>query len=208
MKTFRNTALSLVLATTSMAANAATVTIQSDSFNCTGTPCGFFVVTEVEITVQIPDSDGVYGATALAAEAGDPNVVLNKSSIPLNFAGDGYTDTAVTLYTDINGSTSNGDTPEAAGAALTVSGGVLTGKMAVFGSGETSGLKIFAVYDFDNETFLAFTSNAGAGSGSTQVGDGTFTNPGGSAVVPVPAAAWLFGSGLLGLVGVARRKAS
>jgi hypothetical protein len=26
--------------------------------------------------------------------------------------------------------------------------------------------------------------------------------------VPVPAAAWLFGSGLLGLVGVARRKQS
>jgi hypothetical protein len=25
-------------------------------------------------------------------------------------------------------------------------------------------------------------------------------------VVPVPAAAWLFGSGLLGLIGVARRK--
>ena len=27
-------------------------------------------------------------------------------------------------------------------------------------------------------------------------------------VVPVPAAVWLFGSGLLGLVGVARRKKS
>ncbi len=30
----------------------------------------------------------------------------------------------------------------------------------------------------------------------------------GNAVVPVPAAVWLFGSGLLGLVGIARRKAS
>ena len=27
-----------------------------------------------------------------------------------------------------------------------------------------------------------------------------------TAVVPVPAAVWLFGSGLLGLVGIARRK--
>ena len=26
------------------------------------------------------------------------------------------------------------------------------------------------------------------------------------AVVPIPAAAWLFGSGLLGLIGMARRK--
>ena len=29
---------------------------------------------------------------------------------------------------------------------------------------------------------------------------------GGASVVPVPAAVWLFGSGLLGLVGVAMRK--
>ncbi len=29
---------------------------------------------------------------------------------------------------------------------------------------------------------------------------------GGGAAVPVPAAAWLFGSGLIGLVGIARRK--
>jgi hypothetical protein len=33
-----------------------------------------------------------------------------------------------------------------------------------------------------------------------------FNTPGSWSVVPVPAAVWLFGSGLLGLVGVARRK--
>jgi len=27
-------------------------------------------------------------------------------------------------------------------------------------------------------------------------------------VIPVPAAVWLFGSGLLGLIGIARRKAA
>ena len=32
-------------------------------------------------------------------------------------------------------------------------------------------------------------------------------NPGAWAVVPIPAAIWLFGSGLIGLVGLARRKA-
>lgn len=68
---------------------------------------------------------------------------------------------------------------------------------------------------------LSFTSfggtNAGLigadGSGGTVIGDGTqfamdnftFTQ---AAPVPVPAAAWLFGSGLVGLIGVARRKAA
>ncbi|MEA1988225.1 MAG: hypothetical protein U9N57_03305 [Pseudomonadota bacterium] len=37
--------------------------------------------------------------------------------------------------------------------------------------------------------------------------DLTLTFAGQASVVPVPAAAWLFGSGLLGLVGLARRKA-
>lgn len=36
----------------------------------------------------------------------------------------------------------------------------------------------------------------------------TYSAAGGTNPVPVPAAAWLFGSGLLGLVGVARRKAA
>jgi hypothetical protein len=206
MKTFRNTALSLILATTSMAASAVTVTIPSTSFNCTGLICGIFAVTEVEIDIQIPGSSGVFGATQLDAEIGDPNVVLNKSTVPLNFVGDGYTDTATTTFVGIGTNPPTiGDTPEAAGVALTVSGGVLTGKLAVFGTGATSGLRVFAVYDFDNETFLAFTADTAGG--SSQVGDGTFVNPG-AAVVPVPAAVWLFGSGLLGLVGVARRKAS
>ncbi len=209
MITFRNTALSLLLATTSIAANAATVTIPSNTFNCTGGICQVFAVTEVDVTVQIPDSDGVYGATALNAESGNVDVVLNSSAMtPLQFVGEGFTDSATTVFTDTAGvpDATASDTDEAAGVTLTVSGGVFSGKLAVFGTGATSGLKIFAVYDFDNETFLAFASNA-SGVGTTQVGDGTFTNPG-AAVVPVPAAAWLFGSGLLGLVGVARRKAS
>lgn len=37
---------------------------------------------------------------------------------------------------------------------------------------------------------------------------GTMATPVNTSVVPVPAAAWLLGSGLLGLVGVARRKAA
>ncbi len=187
-----------------MTPNAATVSIQDTGFNCTGVICGIFAVNEVEITVQIPDSDGVYGAATLAAETGDPNVVINASTVPSHFVGVGYTDTTTTTFAGI-GSTSStvANTPEAAGSALTVSGGVLTGKLTVFGRQPTSGLPSYAVYDFDNETFQAFAAST-VGE-STLIGEGTFVNPG-AAVVPIPAAVWLFGSGLLGLVGVARRK--
>ena len=50
--------------------------------------------------------------------------------------------------------------------------------------------------------FIGFNANFTTGGGSP---GGTYA--GAASVVPVPAAAWLFGSGLLGLVGVARRKA-
>ncbi|MCG6937113.1 MAG: VPLPA-CTERM sorting domain-containing protein [Gammaproteobacteria bacterium] len=49
-------------------------------------------------------------------------------------------------------------------------------------------------------TFTYTTTNPGFKSNATEI---TFTQT----VVPVPAAVWLFGTGLLGLVGVARRKA-
>ena len=55
----------------------------------------------------------------------------------------------------------------------------------------------------------------GEGIYSVLIGNGTFGSNTGpidytmtfeTTVVPVPAAVWLFGSGLLGLIGVARRK--
>lgn len=50
--------------------------------------------------------------------------------------------------------------------------------------------------------------NPFAGFSATFNGTATVTNMTMPAAVPVPAAAWLLGSGLLGLVGVARRKAA
>ena len=51
---------------------------------------------------------------------------------------------------------------------------------------DTTILTNYGSWKLDTSGMLTYTSNA--------------------TVVPVPAAAWLFGSGLLGLVGVARRK--
>ena len=59
-----------------------------------------------------------------------------------------------------------------------------------------------------NAIQTAFANATGDGMWSLSAnGTATYAIPGVSAV-PVPAAAWLFGSGLLGLVGIARRKQS
>ena len=67
-------------------------------------------------------------------------------------------------------------------------------------------------WDFTTITGTSFT-DSGNGTGSlvldtTNIRGDTFTwtVTGNLTAVPVPAAAWLFGSGLIGLVGVARRK--
>lgn len=63
----------------------------------------------------------------------------------------------------------------------------------------TSGSRTFDTDNFSIDTF-SDTGNFGF--------DGTVTNVSVSTVVPIPAAVWLFGSGILGLIGVSRRKRS
>jgi hypothetical protein len=70
----------------------------------------------------------------------------------------------------------------------------------------------FTFYATDTDTLVTFNSYFSDFDGDDAFGDlmyygewdaGSFT----TTVVPVPAAVWLLGSGLLGLVGIARRKA-
>jgi hypothetical protein len=57
-----------------------------------------------------------------------------------------------------------------------------------------------------NETFDANVMTTFVGDWKL-AGDGLLTYNAQTSVVPVPAAAWLFGSGLIGMIGVARRRA-
>jgi hypothetical protein len=58
-------------------------------------------------------------------------------------------------------------------------------------------------------TSLQYANANGAATFSLDTsGDLVFTVPGGGAPVPLPAAAWLLGSGLLGLAGIGRRRAA
>jgi len=82
-------------------------------------------------------------------------------------------------------------------------------------SGNFSNLEVFGYgndIDYEFESDLTFTSGSLMGSftggrieGAIS-GDIVIAKLGEIAVVPVPAAAWLFASGLIGLIGVARRK--
>ncbi len=63
----------------------------------------------------------------------------------------------------------------------------------------------FGAYGFFNSTGLSIDSGDNNPFPGTKFVTGTWTDYSVSAV-PVPAAVWLFGSGLLGLAGVARRK--
>ena len=64
--------------------------------------------------------------------------------------------------------------------------------------------------DFSSFTGTAVGADVGGGSGGTATGNTwysyNFTGTAAQPAVPVPAAAWLFGSGLMGLAGVARRR--
>lgn len=69
-------------------------------------------------------------------------------------------------------------------------------------------------YAPDTNFAWALTFNSGVQEGKNKLGDSSQGNYAwavhdgmiGNAVVPVPAAAWLFGSGMIGLIAVARRK--
>jgi hypothetical protein len=63
---------------------------------------------------------------------------------------------------------------------------------------------------FTNGTITAYSNSSGIATWAiTSGGDVTFTVPGsGAAPVPLPAAIWLLGSGLLGFAGIGRRRAA
>ena len=121
----------------------------------------------------------------------------------------------ITLTGDINipnqsfalDATNNALTPSLFSGTFNIGGGLLAGTF--------SGLTLSF---FDNtyayEASLIYTSGSLMGSLSSGRIEGIYdadldkvsAKVGEVAVVPVPAAAWLFGSGLIGLVGIARRK--
>ena len=80
-----------------------------------------------------------------------------------------------------------------------------------FAYGTTTGIRVINVWDVNADGSVTGVGIPGMENGPfpgfnaqfNLTAEGLLTPP---AIIPVPAAVWLFGSGLLGLVGVARRK--
>lgn len=123
-----------------------------------------------------------------------PDIDQQWTSVQVGVMGNHYTSSAVTA---IDGST------------LDFSGWVMNIGGADYDFGATQGI---ATYAFDGSNFTlnyhwdAAANNGGLGIGPLNVTVYDLYLAGTVETVPVPAAVWLFGSGLLGLIGVARRK--
>ena len=85
-------------------------------------------------------------------------------------------------------------------STLTVDGvSAITGGTAVMqATGATTGITVRGNLDFNAGTFVAYA--VGADGSLTEIAQGNL------AAVPVPAAAWLFGSALVGLTAVGRKR--
>jgi hypothetical protein len=116
----------------------------------------------------------------------------------------------------------SGSTINIANQAFSLHGVFNTGNSLFAGSFDVAGGLLSGTFDnlsisqlssgsYDFATDLTYTSGSlmGSLSGGRLEGIGSSSNLAaklGPVVVPVPAAVWLFGSGLIGLAGVARRK--
>lgn len=214
-KVARNTALTSMLLTGLMIGSAQAATISSKSYSLNQTNIG--LAEQDYLTVTISDSSTTVGNI-------DFNVVVNTANYPgslSNFGMDNFFfnyDNSLTVnssnITAIDPSSWSVKTDKNAGGSFgffefdlkgngssrtellsfTISG--VTGDTIdsyAIGNGGATGLAYFA----------AHVAGFDAGSGVTSGKFATVADP---MAVPVPAALWLFGSGLIGLAGFAKKR--
>ena len=159
------------------------------------------------VTVTQMNFNGIHGATGSITSAGT-GVFTSTGT----FFGKPWTATATTFFSAGAGASTWAGTAPAGAYSYAFS---LTGNQVAWGT----------LFDWNNNplipvlnimTCTGFTTGAacvGTGTpmqtppfaGQAPAFTGVVTNSSATSPVPVPAAAWLFGSGLVGLAGVARR---
>ena len=150
--------------------------------------------------------------------------LMNSDAAITGSIGDGTWSVASTnvffggLWTAHSGTTSGTysfDTVQAGSYTNVIVGAGQVGGHILFNWGANADIDVVNVWDVVGSSYTSTDVLEGAGGdGILGLGmiDGAFVGSSANfdfvAPIPVPAAVWLFGSGLLGLVGVARRKKS
>jgi hypothetical protein len=150
-----------------------------------------------------PASDGTYAhPNAINADA---NGYLAMGPVPIATTEWNTSLINGCTYASCMGNGSSGGLPLVIDTAANTSTNIISDGVGVGGSPFQDGPFIDFNPNFDVAT-LTFTGSVDASIAQNCTFDPNSTCPTVLNAVPVPAAVWLFGSGLLGLVGVARRK--
>ena len=156
---------------------------------------------DIAVTNMFVEGAGSFAASGSLTNAGDGHV----SSIDL-FFGSAWTLDQQTTFMDTTGSWAGTSAQgafnyDAEIAAMTASQFAIGSYWNWNGNNEIAHLDIY-------ECVASVCTSVGAPhqNGPAQGTVLNFSGTGSASVVPIPSAAWLFGSGLLGLVGIARRK--
>ena len=217
----------VAFASIALSAQAATVQVNGVITTCLPGLCTLLsgLNHEVNATFEI-GTDGTYNASQMP---GTPSMTIDSNQLPIGNGVLGFYDAEyasnemthplygpMTLFSTAEQTAAGWPVDNIVAAApmspptgsgfgtaytdVTVTGGVASGILGVAGIGTSSGAPIFGRFDLTNQTFDAWAF-AGA-DGIQNLASGTFT----TTVVPVPAAAWLMASALMGLFGIRRAK--
>ena len=155
-----------------------------------------------DIAVTRMDFGNSYGVSGTVLSGGG-GVIASVDP----FFGQHWTATQQTPIMDNSGSWA-GTSPQGAWDYTSAITGIPVGSSAAgfsFCWGSCTGIPVLAIWDCDDDASGDVCNGTGT---PMQTGPFPFQAPAfhGHEIVPVPSAAWLMGSGLLGLVGVARRR--
>jgi hypothetical protein len=178
----------LTLSATSFGAQAATFTYETDGSVLTN-PGSAFVGMDIggSLFVTFDGDDG-----------GDGTLDLGDFDEALGYDGNAARSSVKFIFRNINTSITF--------PALNA-GTVTASTLTVDGAGDITGGSVSLRAATPTGTFGDLNLNYDSGSWDFYLGDGALlVSTGEISAVPVPAAAWLFGSALVGLVGVGRRR--
>ncbi len=165
---------------------------------------GSAVNTDTAISGWVDETAGTWGVSSTNTFFGALWTASNGTLV--SGAGDYSLDTATGVI-----SLAAPDTVGTQDAAMhfTIGSGQIAG-IIDFAWGTTTGIRVIDVWNINADGSLTTVAVPGMENGPFPNYNAAFefTGAGLVSAVPVPAAVWLFGSGLLGLVGVARRKKS